>query len=1314
MLFFLLTFDLKDFGFKLVGDPIQLVTDYQEKVPYKHISNFCYAPTRGNFAAAGPDGLIIGSLDKLKEDIKESKEQFETGIHKVPIGGINNVCFSADETTLVISVGLQLQYHTLTEDYKTVGPNFSSINFISDVELIAPCPVQGSTIAVLLSNGDLLTADISSGSAATISRDVLNFGWCPTAKKIAIANSDGSITLNTLDNESFTQITIPEELAEDGVLPLSIAWTNETTLFAVFGEQFEKDDDEEPSYDFKTFVIEIKDVVNFRETYDAIPAFGSIWRKPTIYYSQLHDLSDSFPLLTLLASSTSAEVSALSAEDQPLPANDSERASLPINEDTGSDVNAIGLIIDVRSTESVVEPCAGVSEADWLPTVWVLGDDGKVQAWYIFHVHDLKNGSFRKNGPVAFEDKMLALAQSDTGSSTTGAPAANENLSGSSSTKPFGASTFGSSATSAPVFGSSPFGSDQTVQPAFGSSGFGSSTGIQTAFGSSLHGSPTAAPVFGSNGFGTSGFGNSNGQPAFGSAGFGTSTGKPSFGSTAFGSTGFGASTDQTAFGSSSIGTETRPAFGSSGFGSNKPAFGSSGFGSTTSTDKPAFGSSGFASFGKSSDSPLAQLAANDTASPFGQMKTGSSSTESPFASFGKTETKTESPFALFGKTETKSVFDTKSPFESFGATTDARIKSAESPFTAFGQKQDQSSSVFGKTQQSTHAFGDSTRDDNKTSMDFGSFMDTAKEKSGNVVESDEDSDVSDVSRSGSSDQDDDEEDQSDLFESKEAQAEPSDMEESEFAPADSNVDDSTVEEQETDIPQESFRGFDDAQDGNSKLDNGSADDSEEVDSQDDDSEEGDSQEDDSEEDNSQEFEGEEDDIKNQDVNDDFNSFEDVQNVDEDSFQYEINEELKKDLELGDDDDVLISELDSNIQEDLHLSDSPKSDSMNNSKDEDLFEQAKELNEDGTVKDSGVKTEDDIEMVRMRNHGVQSDVLSSDKSTQKSIEMKDQPVQVGPELKSCSIQTEPLQYVDISTQSFENDEVYFGSFSIPSDVKNYIQVKDVKYPKLSSDDIGRELEMLVYDTEAELMIIEENNTNLGMFIRDQLNPKVNHTETSLGHGEQWRLSEAAAFVKLLKKKVEATTITRSKLSEENTTVEKLHEALDASSKRCKSIAEKVYALEKSSDTSLNAAREISFESTLIRQKLRESYNKMSNELRQAEKGLLQLKTTTNVFHDRAPTPDKVSGIISHLNSVTRDYSSEVKALTDEIAEMNSNHSKILEQLTQGKRQAFKDAAYKERPFLKLKINDATKRIQSYQDVMNVLGGRSAEEVTSIF
>ncbi|CCH43560.1 Nucleoporin [Wickerhamomyces ciferrii] len=1541
-----------------VCSPIQLITDYEEKLPFSHINNFTSAPQHGWFAASGKDKIILGSIKDLKQDVINEESKYNTNRHEIEFQNVISTSFTKDEKQFIVITPQAVHYAPIS-DYKSLSSNdFKSIDIgTSSIDLAIVSPLNSSLVAILGTDGELSILDITTGSKNVIFREVVYFSWSPKGKQIAIATKDGFIKQITTSGEVKLTIDRPEDLKEDGILPISLQWIAPFRFLVIFGE-IPNEDEEDPSYEFKAFVLtheKSTGETSFEENFDLIPAFGSILRKPTIYSSSFHNLSGSMNLLTIVASSTSVEISALLYSEVILPESDAARAALPIDDNTGNDINAIGLITDISDTGRIEEPCQGVSEANWLPAVWVLGNDGKVQGWYIYHVHDLKNGTFKQDGVKDYEDSLYKTALDGIPASSTvpstasthtetkpsgfgssqpqsTSPFASFNSGNTSTTtdnkspfasfnqpqsdnkslfgtsgvgqtttdnkSPFGTSGLGQTATDnkspfasfgnndqkddKPAFGSSGFGQSKS---AFGSSGFGSSgfgqtsTDSKPAFGSSSFGQTTSEnkPAFGSTGFGSSSFGQSTAnKPAFGSSGFGQSSfgksstdGKPSFGSSGFGSSSFGSSAtdNKPAFGSSSFGSSTfgqsntnaqspfgalgsgqtsNPAFGSSTFGQNsgnsqspfgdlgasqtskdeKPAFGSTTFGQSSTANKSAFGSStsgqssadskesssgsslfgqtpsknpnpapfaspasGTAGFGKSPDKPAAKPAFG---SPFTTVSSkpafGGKIEDSPF---GKKLSDDESPFAKFGtnKTETKSPFDSAQPFgtnETSSIFSKASKETAQSSLNESQKdtKQDKSSlntlsgdlggSLFGSESQSSApktkvpGLSDSEDDDSEDSeleeskiedsddesdkpinqpttskgptsfggstgptsfgstgpTSFGSttfgstgFGSTAFGSSGFKFGQQPQKPTSNKSEDkvekpvfggfgqfASQNKLEDLSKQKNVFEKETSSTEKKETEV--LPPQDSKAEEETPEEvksEENGEEEDDDAEAEDSEAPETTYDEGYTEGATEDQFHKFDDEEEEEDDDDDEDEEEEDDEDEEDTTQQQDDTRDFES--EDNNESEDLSADELGDEIDKNLNIDEEDEETKNDEEhddhefENVREE-DTRDSSSLDSYKDKEDEVLYKEAQsQKDQEETINTSSQEKAVQSERPPYVHKSVSAEVVTKEIGVSATVETSE-----------IDVQTDDVKFESIALQSFEDDEIYFGSHFIPSEVPNYERLLSVKYPTLSQDPIFRQLEKIYYDTQAEISIIESNCTNLGKFLDDHLKSDLVNTEASLSQPHHWRLSEAANLSKIISKYGQDASKTKESIIAEEKQIKLVQDKLDLLEKQSIRVREKVLSLTKLSDKAVLNARDLPIDVLILQDKIRKNHAQVLQDLRASESKILSLKTSTNVFYNEPPTPDALQSIINHINSITRDYSKETRELTEQIANLNINHAKILEKLHDGKDESFKQDILGNKGLTKLRIEDLNKKMEAKQALGEALQSRPVKTV----
>lgn len=325
--------------------------------------------------------------------------------------------------------------------------------------------------------------------------------------------------------------------------------------------------------------------------YNRTPAFQFIAR--------LRDYKPHLKDILIVSSTASSDVGIITRSDQPLGSDDgakevvgkftttevnddTKKASLPLK-DSVDETSAVGLGIDLSSSENVVSPIPGEAlpeSSTPLPNILLLNNEGILSSWWFIYAESIRQ-KLPYNGLVSVNQQQPQQPQPQLQPQPQPQPS-------------FGKSAFGSPS----AMGASPFG--QPSAPAFGSP-------------STLGGS--RPPSFGAPSLGAPSFGTPS-KP-------GSAFGAPSalgHAAPAFGKSGFGALGSTSAFGQPS--TPGQGA-GSLPFGTPSPAS-SGGFGSFAKSG----GFSGFATAQPSGQSPFAKPAVEN---PFGKP-----AQPSPFGSTDK------------------------------------------------------------------------------------------------------------------------------------------------------------------------------------------------------------------------------------------------------------------------------------------------------------------------------------------------------------------------------------------------------------------------------------------------------------------------------------------------------------------------------------------------------------------------------------------------------------------------------------------------------------------------------------------------------
>ena len=657
----------EDLGFRLVGngDGISLfdsAVDFSGPVTSLYPLQLLAMGHCGHvYAASNTHEVALGNLSDLNGD------SAILNLVRCELPGTSALKFNSSDSVLYAIAQGKVFTATISPQGNNPSLSFTQIPLeLSTIVLLDPSPTD-SELLLLLSNERKLSILAGNQETATV-EGIKAMAWTKDGTQV-IAVSETSLAFYTTTGQALSSHEVPE-----GGKLFSVS-SIDNTHWLVVGLP-----DTEGGDLIYTLVLEENGTLTFHNV-PVAPAFGDVERQPEVYSTSITNWVEGQSLL-FATSALSTEISTIEVSPEKRlvsQLNDTDRAELPMDDDSGDDTLPVGFALDLFTTEiTVKQPCNAADEAKGvLPRLMCLNNLGNLIMWYVFDNSALKNNTLSlqraieaqkqhgleatkaDEGAKANSFGSTAFGSSSYNSYTNSASAANGNTSASKPepTQAFG--TTGFSNASKPVAGSS----------GFGSSGFGSS-----GFGSSAAGSSAAGP----SGFGTSGFG---------SSGFGTS----SFGSSSFGNSTFGQAT-------TSIKSDDKSNFGSSGFGSS--GFGSKNespfaqltsekpkenvFGSSSKSNAIPFGSSSFepTSDSLNSKSLFGSAVEKPKENPFGSASLGSSS----FGSAQSTQDKSKGPFASSTLSSSKPTPDkpTTTPFGSSGfGMTSSKPTLDQSPFAS-------------------------------------------------------------------------------------------------------------------------------------------------------------------------------------------------------------------------------------------------------------------------------------------------------------------------------------------------------------------------------------------------------------------------------------------------------------------------------------------------------------------------------------------------------------------------------------------------------------------------------------------------------
>ncbi|SCV05432.1 LANO_0H07360g1_1 [Lachancea nothofagi CBS 11611] len=628
----------EDFGFKPLGE-VSILPSFNEKLPFSKLHNFAISNKKNVYVAAGKDAVIVGSLQSLRDQVLQG-DTTAPALEFITNNSLQNVVYvgfhgNSDETIVCITKDFHFHVYNISRNEWSLLD--IKITDSDTTNVIAAHRLRAEEDLFLIQFGNKTLYSIeTSGTAQLLCNDVVAFDV--TFESWVVLHSTGTVELHTSEGKEVTKtFTLPQEISEeisDDFQPLSVSSLSDSRFLLVFGNTVEETD-QDVMYDQKMYVVQETESngINFQESFDIAPAFGSVLRNPSYYKLVLSDLVPSTPHIYIITSSNSSEITLLNDETVIQPNQDSDRAVLPINQTTDNDTNPIGLAVDLTSKDQIPEPCQGVDFAVGLPLIYVLNNEGNLSIFALFNSTGIKTKEFSVQRSL---DKIQNTAQAHRESvAVTGSSPDSSNESNSS--KESNSISLTSTETATKETDSNP-SSDQersseeglvaslpnsasTDQNSIGENSFGQNSFGQNSFGQN---------PFGQNSFGQNSFGqNSFGQNSFGQKSFGqNSFGQNSFGQISpFGaaSTTLGKSNnDSSPFSFNSAANESQPS------GANKPTFG---LVLNEKNDKPTFGESPFAPKDKTNSS-TALFTQENTSSAFGKPAFGQSTFGVP--DFGK------------------------------------------------------------------------------------------------------------------------------------------------------------------------------------------------------------------------------------------------------------------------------------------------------------------------------------------------------------------------------------------------------------------------------------------------------------------------------------------------------------------------------------------------------------------------------------------------------------------------------------------------------------------------------------------------------
>lgn len=535
-------FTTEEFGFRLAtsSEGIRVFVqgvDFEEEKD-QPLRLLAIGNQSGYVACSNKSTLIVEKLSKFSQQDEFSHDY---------IGDLNNVSvigFNCDESKLFILEDGFLKWLNIGDISANEKVSSTSLKkftlknseSLKDVLDFSPSPAHPNSIAIYKRNRELLL--IQDGEIVENKGNVSCFEWSLYGDMLYFG-SYGSSSVHSMafgqESETNTAISNPEIDDPNSTIVIKI---NELKYKSHWLVVYNRKGEGGGDSDYECYVLINNEKISSCNQVDIAPSFGTIEHSGTYYVLPLFlwvpDKSYFFVSLSLSTEISVLEIDYEGNVNVITQLDDSERAQLPINEDTGEDELPIGLAIDICSLDiEVMEPCRGVDRTlGTLPRIWCLTHEGTMVSWWVYestalktnrlnlkktldylgnHIRGLGEQTFEGKRQLLGADKKVSLKDLEDNvkekeskgrglpqvspfdvakesrpsnsfgsiglSSGNESDIENKNISSNKSTS-FGSSIFGKPSFGAPAFGSSGFGKPAFGAPAFDRKGLGSGSKI--------------------------------------------------------------------------------------------------------------------------------------------------------------------------------------------------------------------------------------------------------------------------------------------------------------------------------------------------------------------------------------------------------------------------------------------------------------------------------------------------------------------------------------------------------------------------------------------------------------------------------------------------------------------------------------------------------------------------------------------------------------------------------------------------------------------------------------------------------------------
>lgn len=369
---------------------------------YYHLAVICYS--QSSLIAVIQDKLRIIPISllstKLEPDQEDDSDEpitlADSDVKEITLdSNIQQIYLTADESYAVLIFDqskkiCSIQTSQLFGQWDGTVSSLTSYNLGSCIVDISFSSSNPDLVAIVTESNFLTIANVREiNKASTIRKDVTCSFWkddSPDALYVGSKTTAGISIIKVNGEESLKIPNEDDETKESKLHAMKFFAIDADSMLVIYGSSRASEDNNDAQ--FKSFVLKNDEIAN--EAVDICQPWGSIPRKASFYGVNLSGWCKEFPSVLFTIGSKSIELNTTTPESQIRELNDSDNAEMPLDEDTGDDDTSLGLVIDLQASKNVNQPCKLLDSSGPLPRIIVLSNRGQLLTWNIWYTDAIR------------------------------------------------------------------------------------------------------------------------------------------------------------------------------------------------------------------------------------------------------------------------------------------------------------------------------------------------------------------------------------------------------------------------------------------------------------------------------------------------------------------------------------------------------------------------------------------------------------------------------------------------------------------------------------------------------------------------------------------------------------------------------------------------------------------------------------------------------------------------------------------------------------------------------------------------------------